>query len=404
MQAVADARHQTPSQPAPDDGAGDVLSASVALLGEDYPGLRPRMEVAQGDLVAQGQILFRDAKRPAIAFASPVGGRVNAIELAARRMLSGVIISPDPDAPSALQDVPDAAADLRKTLLERGLWPAFVTRPFGGPPDPEAMAEAIIVAAVASGTEAPDPDIVMAKRGADLTRGLAALTRLTGGPVHLCLSEQSSLGHTPIEGVRVHRKRLTPRWRARSGQVATVQPPTPSGQVWTIGYQDVAAIGHLLATGCYDPGRLIGFRPRRAGPVQIRRVPLGCDLRALAGLPGGDSPGHPVTGAAAFARASEFLGRFDEEAGIAGTPLRRPPARPLPLIPITGLSSALCLDLPVVPLMRALAIGDAETCARLGCLDLLEEDMTALTARCASGTDYGQALRIVLEQLRKEAA
>jgi Na+-transporting NADH:ubiquinone oxidoreductase subunit A len=53
--------------------------------------------------------------------------------------------------------------------------------------------------------------------------------------------------------------------------------------------------------------------------------------------------------------------------------------------------------------MRAILLGDAEACRRLGCLGLLEEDVAHLGGLCSSGTDYAHAYRAILEQLRKDA-
>ena len=37
---------------------------TVALLGDDYEGMRPTMDVSVGDRVKQGQRLFEDKKKP----------------------------------------------------------------------------------------------------------------------------------------------------------------------------------------------------------------------------------------------------------------------------------------------------------------------------------------------------
>ena len=52
---------------------------SVALLGADYPGLKPTMEVAVGDRVTAGQLIFTDKKTPGIKFTAPASGLVSAI-------------------------------------------------------------------------------------------------------------------------------------------------------------------------------------------------------------------------------------------------------------------------------------------------------------------------------------
>ena len=52
-----------------------------------------------------------------------------------------------------------------------------------------------------------------------------------------------------------------------------------------------------------------------------------------------------------------------------------------------------------VPLLRALQLGDVERARDLGALELVEEDVAALSHACLSNSDYGRLLRIVLDQL-----
>jgi len=48
---------------APEQSVVDAKTVrSVAILGEDYPGMKPTMVVAEGDTVKRGQILFSDKK------------------------------------------------------------------------------------------------------------------------------------------------------------------------------------------------------------------------------------------------------------------------------------------------------------------------------------------------------
>ena len=48
--------------------------SKVALLGDDYVGMRPTMLVAEGDRVAKGQPLFEDKKNPGVLFTAPASG------------------------------------------------------------------------------------------------------------------------------------------------------------------------------------------------------------------------------------------------------------------------------------------------------------------------------------------
>ncbi len=381
------------------------MTLPVAFLGADYPGLRIKSEVQLGDEVAVGQTLFYDAKRAAIAFVSPIQARVAAIQFGPRRMLTAMVLDPVEVGPQSPSDRLTDDGDLRAYLLARGIWPAFVARPFGGPPGPDARPDAIVVSAVPSSQEGFAPHDVLWGREAEFALGLQALTALTDGPVHLCVEHGSLLSDPARTRIRVHTKRATRVWRTTSGQVAQVHPTGSTGQVWTVGYQDVVAIGHLLETGIYDPIRSVTQRRSGAQPTCKLRVPLGASLRHMRVGAMDLSPNAQfVSGTAHHGRIAAYLGRHHDEVGIARLSPQPANSTPKPLIPFAALNRVLPAHVPAVPLMRALSIGDALACEKLGCLELLEEDVAPLSAICASGTDYGRCLRDVLDQLRKDAA
>ncbi len=43
----------------------------VALLGEEYVGMRPSMKIKEGEAVKKGQVLFEDKKNPGVVFTAP---------------------------------------------------------------------------------------------------------------------------------------------------------------------------------------------------------------------------------------------------------------------------------------------------------------------------------------------
>ena len=79
----------TPAGPVEDARA----TATVALLGADYPGLKPALKVDIGDRVALGQTLFEDKQSPGVRYTAPAGGTVSAIHRGARRALVSVVIN-----------------------------------------------------------------------------------------------------------------------------------------------------------------------------------------------------------------------------------------------------------------------------------------------------------------------
>lgn len=395
--------------------------ATVALLGADYPGLHPAFAVTEGERVRRGEVLFTDARRPRIAFVAPVDGVVTSLARGPRRVLSSVVLTCDPLLREERSVAPIAgadAADPRPTLLERGLWPAFLSRPFGRIPDPEARPEAIFVNAVEPGPGATDPRAILALRPDDFERGLDILMALTEGPVFVCQPPGPDLARPGRDRLRTACFRNGYPTGLAGHHIARLHPPGPAGSVWSIGVQDVIAIGHLFNTGHYLGDRIVTLS--RAGPPGTEVFPtlLGAKLRDIAAPSGAERPEamRLLSGAQSFGRESAFLRRYHSLVSVAPAPNRREPAswlarlgrtghafRKTPIIPVAALDRALPTDAPAVPLMRALSIGDVETAERLGVLDLIEEDVALLTRTCTSGSDYGQLLRQVLDELESAA-
>ncbi|NCF33498.1 MAG: NADH:ubiquinone reductase (Na(+)-transporting) subunit A, partial [Proteobacteria bacterium] len=129
---------------------------SVAVLGPDYPGMKPTMEVKEGDLVAKGQILFSDKKTPGVNFTAPLAGRVVDINRGAKRVLKGVVIEAAEGEERAFQGF--AADQLNaldrqvvvEQLLQSGSWPALRTRPCSRIPDPQTTPNSLFVTAMDS--------------------------------------------------------------------------------------------------------------------------------------------------------------------------------------------------------------------------------------------------------------
>ena len=398
---------------APDQVVAETANPhAAAFLGIDTLHLRPAFEVAQGDRVAVGQVVFRDRNEPQIAFVAPIGGTVSEIAYGPRRTLSVCVIQADPDAPKQLaSDPPDntTEASVRQTLQSRGMWPSFRTRPFGLTPAPQARPVAIFVNAVQASPLAPDPYVVLAGQTAAFRTGMAVLTRLTDGFVYV--SQSQGQAHCP-EMDRVETAVFSGTVAAGlvGTQIDRLHRVQPDRAVWSIGYQDVAAIGHLFETGEYRADRIIALTGSAIRRPRLIRATLGTDIAGLCADEG--AAARILSGDRFSGRESRFLGRFHDqitqqkmrERGFYPKWIHRLLAAPNAMVPTSAIEAALAPDILPVPLMRALSIGDSEAAKRLGCLSLIEEDLAALTQHCTSGADYGRLLRQVLDDLMKDAA
>jgi Na+-transporting NADH:ubiquinone oxidoreductase subunit A len=242
-------------------------------------------------------------------------------------------------------------------------------------------------------------------------RGVEALKSLTDGPVFVCQAPGPELAGGD-DRIRVAAFAGPHPAGLPGTHIHHLMPASAQRTVWHIGYQDVTAIGFLLETGRLWTERtvaLAGPGVRQPGLVRSR---LGSSLEDIAAGETVDGAVRFVSGSVLSGRAAAYLGRFHSQVTVLprGRPVRPrsimgaalgwlPHADAGPVIPIESVDAAMPLDILPVPLMRALSIGDVETAERLGCLELVEEDVALLSHLCAGQADYGALLRQTLDEL-----
>ena len=443
---------------APEQAVSDPpVITRVALIGDDYPGLRARLQVEEGQDVTRGQVLFEDRTNPGVRYTSPGAGRIVAINRGRRRALQSIVVQlseaergNDPDAvehasfeayragdPEAL----DAAA-VRALLVESGLWTALRVRPFAKVPSPERTPNAIFVNGMDSQPLAADPEVAIQGQSADLQLGLRLLARLCeSGPTYLCVGEDSRLPDTIDAPINVERF-AGPHPAGTPGlHIHTLAPAGRNRSAWYLNLQEAVAIGKLFRTGRLPVERVISL----AGPPALRprlvRTRLGASLEEHAEqeLQPGDIriiSGSVLAGKKANGPVFGFLGRYHlqlsalKEGGerkfmgwaMPGSDLfsvlpifisRLLPARkfdfdtdthgsPRTIIPIGMYERVMPMDIIPSYLLRALVVGDVEQAEQLGCLELDEEDISLCTFVCPGKIDYGPLLRKNLDMIEKE--
>ena len=72
--------------------SGNAVS-QVAILGEEYVGMRPSMKVREGDVVKKGQVLFEDKKNPGVVFTAPASGTIIAIKAYTLKAISRLSVT-----------------------------------------------------------------------------------------------------------------------------------------------------------------------------------------------------------------------------------------------------------------------------------------------------------------------
>lgn len=389
--------------------------ASVGLLGEDHPGLRPLFAVSEGDVVRAGQVLFVDRRRPEIRTVAPVAGRIAAITRGARRSLDSLVIAVDESAGEAGAEAFDVSGPVTREalvplLLASGAWQGLRTRPFGKVPDPETVPDALFVTAMDTAPLAPDPAVAIGLFSDWFRAGVEALRHLTEGKTYICHAPGAAVPVVP--GTQAARFSGPHPAGLASTHIHYLHPVGASGMVWQIGYQDVIAIGHLLETGRIWTRRVVALAgPAVADPALLLTVP-GANLRELAEGRLKTQAARLLSGSPLGGRAEHYLARHDLQVSALPHHAPRPEGKGLvrrlraftrggvpALIPNAAHERVAPARILPVPFLRALGIGDIETARALGALELIEEDMALLSHVEGEGADFGALLRATLNDL-----
>ncbi|HBM3025449.1 Na(+)-translocating NADH-quinone reductase subunit A [Klebsiella oxytoca] len=418
----------------------------VALLGEEYIGMRPSMAVREGDRVQKGQLLFEDKKNPGVRFTAPASGTVSAIHRGERRVLQSVVI--DVDGEESVHFPRYELADLagltresvQQQLLESGLWTAFRTRPFSKIPAPGSVPAAIFVTAIDTNPLAADPQpIILAQREA-FDAGLTLLTRLTDGKVHVCQAGGGKLGGHPVGQVTFNQF-AGPHPAGLAGtHIHFLEPVSLKKQVWHLNYQDVIAVGKVFLEGELYNERIVALGGPQVKEPRLLKTCLGASLDELLEDELLDDENRIISGSVlsgTHARGPHaFLGRFHlqisvvkegrekelfgwvmpgkDKFSITRTTVGHFLKRKLfnfstdtnggerAMVPIGNYERVMPLDILPTILLRDLLAGDTDSAQALGCLELDEEDLALCTYVCPGKYEYGPALRSVLTQIEQE--
>ena len=416
----------------------------VAVLGEEFHGMRPTMLVEVGDTVKKGQGLFEDKKTPGVIFTAPAAGKVVEINRGAKRVLQSVVIEVQGsdavqfDKYTAEQLLSLSSEQVRKNLVESGLWVAFRTRPFSQTPAIDSTAKAIFVTAMDTHPLAADPAVVIKAQASAFQHGLTVLRHLTDGKVYL--SKKAGADVPSVTGVEVA-EFAGPHPAGLPGtHIHFLEGASIQKVVWHIGYQDVIAIGQLFTSGELPVERVVSL----AGPVvkspRLLKTVLGASVEELTAGELADGEHRIISGSVLAGTTAHgvhgYLGRFHNQLSVLAdgsekhflgwiapgsekfsvtraylghlspkklfnlTTTTNGSARAM--VPIGNYERVMPLDILPTLLLRDLCSGDTDSAQALGCLELDEEDLALCTFVCPGKYDYGSILRSCLTTIQKE--
>ncbi len=420
---------------------------TVATIGFDYVGMKPTMEVQEGDEVKLGQVIFRDKKNPGVNYTALAGGRVAAINRGEKRALQSVVIEVAEQEEAV--EFPSFSRDqfsklerekVQQVLIDSGMWTGIRTRPFSKVPAPGSAPRSIFVAAMDTNPLAPNPAVIINEEKESFCDGLQILSRLTDGKVYLCKAPNADI---PAPG-------------GGQVQVETFDGPHPAGlpgthihfldpvsaqrMAWVVGYQDVIAIAKLFSTGRLWTQRVIALAGPQLERPRLVRTRLGaCTDDLVAGeVKLGDNRviSGSVLGGRKAAGAYAYLGRHHNQVTVLREGRERGifeylwlgkdkfsvlniftsklnPGKKFnfttttngserAMVPVGAYEEVMPLDILPTQLLRAIIVGDTETAQLLGALELDEEDLALCTFVCPGKYEYGPLLRDNLTRIEQE--
>jgi Na+-transporting NADH:ubiquinone oxidoreductase subunit A len=435
-----------PIQGAPEQSIQSGNSVTrVAILGEEYIGMRPTMHVQEGDKVKKGQMLFEDKKNPGVKFTAPAAGIVIAVNRGAKRVLQSVVIQLEGDESEVFAKYSNTElasldkAKVQENLVNSGMWTAFRTRPFSKSPALDSKPHSIFVSVMDTNPLAADPQVIIAQRSEDFINGLQVIGRLTEGKVFVNKASGAEIdtGNASVEVNEfsgVHPAGLV------GTHIHHLDAVGQRKKVWHVGYQDVLAIGSLFTTGELDNRKVISLGGPEAKNPRLIRTLLGADISELTANEANDGDMRILSGSVLQGNHAHgvhgYLGRFHNQISI----LREGREKELfgwikpgvnqhsvtrayfghfspkklfgmttttngsdrSMVPIGNYERIMPLDILPTLLLRDIISGDTDGAQSMGCLELDEEDLALCTYVCPGKYNYGPILRECLDQIEKE--
>ena len=274
-----------------DGGATDtlldfVLSEKFHILPSDFRWLTPKLLVQPGDSVHIGTPLFADKKNERVVIVSPVDGIVRDIVRGEKRVIEAVVIDRTADAQTTVTvdfPKPTDGQEVRKLLLQYGLWPCLRQRPFSVIPNPDVHPKSVFIPCFDSNPLAPDYNILMRGKEEFFRYGLQILQLAADNAVvHLCMREGT--GNQIFESAENVQKHYFSGPHP-AGNVGThihhIDPIDKGETVWYVDPQEVARIGEFFHDHRLNFGKTAALTGPAATQTGYFTLIYGADLSEL---------------------------------------------------------------------------------------------------------------------------
>ncbi|MGE0587596.1 MAG: Na(+)-translocating NADH-quinone reductase subunit A [Cyclobacteriaceae bacterium] len=264
---------------------------TFAIKPTDFNGMYlPKVLVKEGDTVKAGTPIYHDKRHSNVVHVAPVSGEVVEVKRGEKRKLLEIRILADKQVEHinfkkySVSEIANlSAGDAQKAMLEAGVWPNIIQRPFGVIADPASKPKAIHISAFDTHPLAPDYSVLFKGQDQYFQTGLDVLKKLTSGSVHVNVHTTSEISSvfSQSQGVELN-KFSGPHPAGCVGvQIHHIDPVNKGDVVWTVNPFGVIQIGKLFLNGVYDASRTIALVGSEVKEPQYYKTYTGASIKKL---------------------------------------------------------------------------------------------------------------------------
>ncbi|MEM7108044.1 MAG: Na(+)-translocating NADH-quinone reductase subunit A, partial [Bacteroidota bacterium] len=166
-------------------------------------------------------------------------------------------------------------------LLEGGVWPNLIQRPYGTIADVDTTPKAIFISAFDSHPLAPDYQILFKGQEQYFQAGLDLLKKLTSGKVHVNTNAETEVSSLFEHAKNVEVNKFSgPHPVGNVGvQIHHLDPISKGEVVWTINPFGVIQFGKLFLEGVHDASRIIALTGSEVKNPQYYKTYTGASIK-----------------------------------------------------------------------------------------------------------------------------
>lgn len=416
------------------------------IVGNDFVGFKPDMNVQVGEAVKEGTLLFGDKKNPGIRFVAPFSGKVVAVNRGDKRKFLSLELEIESLEtkqifrnynPSEIASLDEEK--LREAINEAGLWTSFICRPFGKTAPINAEANYIYVTAADTRPLSADVKIALTGREEFFAAGVRVIEKFARKKLFINVTDENAVPF--LEGEKIEYTCFQGAHPAglAGTHIHFLAPAHLENVVWQINWEDVVAIGELFLTGKIPTQTVIALGGTSVSNPRLLKTIRGAWVSELLKLELKDGLNRVICGSPLYGRKStaptDYLNRYINQVSAIPEGIERhfmgwaapgtkmysikntfltafKIGKPVfntnlnggkrPIVPIGSYEEVMPLDILITYMLRSISVNDTETSEKLGCLELLEEDLSLCTFVCPGKQDYAPMLRLVLNNIEKD--